>query len=98
MAEACDRALDAARLTGKDIDLLIPHQANVRIIEATAKHAGISMDKVYVNVDRYGNTSSASIPISLDEAFEIGRIGEGATVLMVAFGAGFTWASTVVRF
>ena len=98
MAEACDRALDAARLTGKDIDLLIPHQANVRIIEATAKHAGISMDKVYVNVDRYGNTSSASIPISLDEAFEIGRIGEGATVLMVAFGAGFTWASTIVRF
>ncbi len=98
MAEACDRALDAARLTGKDIDLLIPHQANVRIIEATAKHAGISMDKVYVNVDRYGNTSSASIPISLDEAFETGRIGEGATVLMVAFGAGFTWASTIVRF
>ena len=98
MAEACDRALDAARLTGKDIDLLIPHQANVRIIEATAKHAGISMDKVYVNVDRYGITSSASIPISLDEAFEIGRIGEGATVLMVAFGAGFTWASTIVRF
>jgi 3-oxoacyl-[acyl-carrier-protein] synthase-3 len=98
MAEACDRALDGARLTGKDIDLLIPHQANVRIIEATAKHAGISMDKVYVNVDRYGNTSSASIPISLDEAFEIGRIGDGATVLMVAFGAGFTWASTVVRF
>jgi 3-oxoacyl-[acyl-carrier-protein] synthase-3 len=98
MAEACDRALDGARLTGKDIDLLIPHQANVRIIEATAKHAGISMDKVYVNVDRYGNTSSASIPISLDEAFETGRIGEGSTVLMVAFGAGFTWASTVVRF
>jgi 3-oxoacyl-[acyl-carrier-protein] synthase III len=98
MAEACDRALDGARLTGKDIDLLIPHQANVRIIEATAKQAGISMDKVYVNVDRYGNTSSASIPISLDEAFENGRIGEGATVLMVAFGAGFTWASTVVRF
>lgn len=98
MAEACDRALDGARLTGKDIDLLIPHQANVRIIEATAKHAGISMDKVYVNVDRYGNTSSASIPISLDEAFACGRIGEGSTVLMVAFGAGFTWASTIVRF
>jgi 3-oxoacyl-[acyl-carrier-protein] synthase III len=98
MAEACDRALDGARLTGKDIDLLIPHQANVRIIEATAKHAGIPMDKVYVNVDRYGNTSSASIPISLDELIESGRIGDGATVLMVAFGAGFTWASTVVRF
>ncbi|MGH7718433.1 MAG: beta-ketoacyl-ACP synthase III [Gemmatimonadaceae bacterium] len=98
MSEAADRALDGAKLTGSDIDLLIPHQANVRIIEATAKHAGIPMDKVYVNVDRYGNTSSASIPIALDEAFEQGRIGEGSTVLMVAFGAGFTWASMVVRF
>jgi 3-oxoacyl-[acyl-carrier-protein] synthase-3 len=97
MSEAADRALDGAKLTGADIDLLIPHQANIRIIEATAKHANISMDKVYVNVDRYGNTSSASIPIALDEARETGRIGDGSTVLMVAFGAGFTWASTVVR-
>jgi 3-oxoacyl-[acyl-carrier-protein] synthase-3 len=98
MAEATDRALDGAKLTGHDIDVLIPHQANIRIIEATAKHAGISMDKVFVNVDRYGNTSSASIPIALDEAFEQRRIGEGATVLMVAFGAGFTWASLIARF
>ena len=98
MADATDRALDAAKLTGKDIDLLIPHQANVRIIEATAKHAGISMDKVYVNVDRYGNTSSASVPIALDEAIERGRITEGTTVMLVAFGAGFTWASMIVRF
>ncbi|HEY0527267.1 MAG TPA: beta-ketoacyl-ACP synthase III [Gemmatimonadaceae bacterium] len=98
MADAADRALDSARLTGSDIDLLIPHQANVRIIEATAKHAGISMDKVYVNVDRYGNTSSASIPIALNEAIETGRIKEGSTVMMVAFGAGFTWASMIVRF
>ena len=98
MSEAADRALDGARLTGQDVDLLIPHQANIRIIEATAKHAGIQMDKVYINVDRYGNTSSASIPIALDEAFEQKRIGEGATVLLVAFGAGFTWASTIVRF
>ncbi len=97
MSEAADRALDGAKLTGADIDLLIPHQANVRIIEATAKHANISMDKVYVNVDRFGNTSSASIPIALDEARERGVIGDGATVLMVAFGAGFTWASMVVR-
>jgi 3-oxoacyl-[acyl-carrier-protein] synthase-3 len=97
MADATDRALDAAKLTGKDIDLLIPHQANVRIIEATAKHAGISMDKVYVNVDRYGNTSSASVPIALDEAIERGRITEGTTVMLVAFGAGFTWASMIVR-
>jgi len=98
MAEAADRALDAARLTGKDIDLMIPHQANIRIIEATAKHANISMDKVFVNVEKYGNTSSATIPIALSEALESGRITEGMTVLLVAFGAGFTWASVVVRF
>ena len=97
MSDAADRALDGARLTGTDIDLMIPHQANVRIIEATAKHAGIPMDKVYVNVDRYGNTSSASIPISLDEAIESGRVKEGSTVLLAAFGAGFTWASMVIR-
>ena len=98
MSEAADRALESAGLTGHDVDLMIPHQANVRIIEATAKHAGIPMDKVFVNVDRYGNTSSASIPIALDEAIEQGRVGSGSTVLLVAFGAGLTWASTVVRF
>ena len=70
----------------------------MRIIEATAKHANISMDKVYVNVDRYGNTSSASMPIALDEAIEKGVVSEGTTVLLVAFGAGFTWGSMVVRF
>jgi 3-oxoacyl-[acyl-carrier-protein] synthase III len=98
MSDAADRALDAARLTGDDIDLLIPHQANVRIIEATAKHSGIPMEKVYVNVDRFGNTSSASIPIAIDEAIERGQIHEGSTVLLVAFGAGFTWASMIIRF
>ena len=98
MSEACDRALDGAKLRGDDIDILIPHQANVRIIETTAKYANIPMDKVYVNVDRYGNTSSASIPIALDEAIECGRVKEGTTALLVAFGAGFTWGSMVVRF
>lgn len=98
MSEACDRALDGAKLRGDDIDVLIPHQANVRIIEATAKYANIPMDKVYVNVDRYGNTSSASIPIALDEAIEAGRVKDGTTALLVAFGAGFTWGSMVVRF
>lgn len=98
MAEATDRALDAAKLTAADIDLLIPHQANVRIIEATAKHAGISMEKVFVNVDYYGNTSAASIPIALDDAIKKGRVKPGMTVLFVAFGAGFTWGSLVVRF
>ncbi len=97
MSEAASRALDDARLTGADIDLMIPHQANVRIIEATAKHAGVPMNKVFVNVDRYGNTSSASVAIALEEAISSGRVGEGSTVLLVAFGAGFTWASLVIK-
>ena len=98
MADAADRALDGAKLSGTDVDLMIPHQANIRIIEATAKHANIPMEKVFVNVDRYGNTSAASIPIALDEARRMGRIVDGSTVLFAAFGAGFTWGSMVVRF
>ena len=98
MSDAAQRALDAAKVTGADVDLMIPHQANIRIIEATAKHASIPMEKVFVNVDKYGNTSAASIPIALDEAIEQGRIREGSTVLLVAFGAGFTWGAMVVRF
>ncbi|MBM3885498.1 MAG: ketoacyl-ACP synthase III [Gemmatimonadetes bacterium] len=98
MADASDRALDGAKLSGTDIDLMIPHQANIRIIEATAKHANIPMEKVFVNVDRFGNTSAASIPIALDEARRQGRIVDGSTVLFAAFGAGFTWGSMVVRF
>lgn len=97
MAEAADQALVRAGLTGDDVDLLVPHQANIRIIEATAKYAGIPMEKVFVNVDRYGNMSSATVPVALDEAVEQGRLKSGDTVMMVAFGAGFTWASSVVR-
>ena len=97
MAEAADQALMRAGLTGTDIDLLIPHQANMRIIDATARYAGIPMEKVFVNVDRYGNMSSATIPVALDEAVEQGRLKPGQNVLMVAFGAGFTWASSVMR-
>jgi 3-oxoacyl-[acyl-carrier-protein] synthase-3 len=97
MSEAATRALDAAKMTGTDIDLMIPHQANIRIIEATAKHANIPMEKVYQNVDRFGNTSAASVPIAFDEALRNGVVGEGANVLLVAFGAGFTWGSMVVK-
>jgi 3-oxoacyl-[acyl-carrier-protein] synthase-3 len=97
MAEACDEALSRAGVTADQIDLLIPHQANIRIIQATADHAGIPMEKVMVNVDRYGNTSSASIPLALAEAVETGRVKKGSLILLVAFGAGFTWGSTVVR-
>lgn len=97
MSEACDAALKRAGMTVDDIDLLVPHQANIRIIEAMAKHAGLPMDKVFVNVDRYGNMSSASVPVGLDEAQEQGRIGPGANILTVAFGAGLTWGASVLR-
>ena len=97
MAEACDVALQQAGLTADDVDLLIPHQANVRIIEATAKYAGIDMERVYVNVDRYGNMSSASVPVGLDEAVEKSLIGPESNVLTVAFGAGLTWGAMALR-
>ncbi len=97
MADAADRALEQAGMTGDQVDLLVPHQANIRIIEATAEHAHIPMERVFVNVDRFGNTSSASIPLALDEARQAGRLKPGMTVLLVAFGAGFTWGSILIR-
>ncbi len=97
MADACDHALIQAGLTTNDVDVLIPHQANLRIIESLTKHAGIPLEKTYINIDRYGNTSAASIPIALDECVREGRIKPGSNVLMVAFGGGLTWAATMVR-
>lgn len=84
-------------LAVSDLALLIPHQANLRIIKATAERLGLPMDKVFVNLDRFGNTSAASIPIALDEAVTTGRIGQGDYVLMEAFGGGLTWASALLR-
>jgi 3-oxoacyl-[acyl-carrier-protein] synthase III len=97
MADACDEALRRAGVTADQVDLLVPHQANLRIIEAIAKHAGFPMSRVMVNVERYGNTSSASIPLALEQAVAEGRVGPGSVILMVAFGAGFTWGSAVIR-
>ena len=97
MAHAGRRVIEEAGLTASDIDLMVPHQANARIIEATARHAGIAMDKVFVNLDRYGNISSATIPVGLDEAAEQGRIGPGSNILMTAFGAGLTWGAMLMR-
>jgi 3-oxoacyl-[acyl-carrier-protein] synthase-3 len=98
MAEATHIALHNAGLTAEDVTLMVPHQANIRIIEALAKYAGIPMERVFVNLDRYGNMSSASIPVALDEALEQGLIGPGANVLTATFGAGLTWGSMVWRF
>lgn len=97
MSDAADRALDGARLTGADIDLLIPHQANIRIIEAIADRMKIPIERFFINVDRYGNTSAAAVAIALDEANRTGRLKPGDYILMVVFGGGLTWASTVIE-
>lgn len=97
MAEACRQAVAQARLTLDQIHLLIPHQANLRILTAVAERLGLGMDRVYVNLDRVGNMSAASIPVALDEAVRGGRIHRGDKLLLVAFGGGFTWGATVVE-
>ena len=97
MPEASRQAVEAAGLQISDIDLFIPHQANTRIIDSAAKSLGIPSEKVFVNVDRYGNLSSASPAVALCEAVEEGRLKEGDLVVLVAFGAGLSWAATVLR-
>ncbi len=95
--EVIREALEAANLTIDDVDLVVPHQANLRITEAVAKRLGISMDKVYSNIHKYGNTTAATIPICLSEASGEGRIKEGSLLALASFGSGFTWASSLVR-
>lgn len=97
MAGAAEHIIQEVGLSSDEVDLLIPHQANIRIIEALAKRLKLPMEKVYVNIDRYGNTSAASVPIALDEARKKGVIKEGSNTVLVAFGAGFTWGSAVIK-
>jgi 3-oxoacyl-[acyl-carrier-protein] synthase-3 len=97
MGEASTIALEKAQMTPADIDFIIPHQANLRIIDFLAKRMGASKEKVMVNVDKYGNTSSATVPIALCEALEEGRINAGDNVLLAAFGGGLTWGATVIK-
>ena len=97
MLSAAKKALEQAGLSIHDIACVIPHQANVRIINAIADRLGISRNKMFVNVDRYGNTSAAAVAIALDEANRSGRIKSGDYVLMVVFGGGLTWASTIIE-
>lgn len=92
-----DETLAANNMQKSDINWLVPHQANIRIIQATAKKLGMSMDNVVVTVDRHGNTSAASVPLALDTAVRDGRIKHGETVLMEAFGGGFTWGSVLLK-
>lgn len=97
MGRAAKEALEKAGLTTDDINLFIPHQANLRIIESAAKQLAVSMDKVFVNVHKYGNTSAASIPIALCEAAEEGRLQHGDNICLVGFGAGLTWAAAAIK-
>lgn len=97
LTEVANIALKANNLTAKDVDLFIPHQANIRILDATSKRIGFKENQVYINVDRYGNTSAATIPLALDEANRAGRLKSGDIVLLDAFGGGFTWAATMLR-
>lgn len=97
MGDVSARVLEKAGIMIDDVDLLVPHQANTRIVNAAVKRLGISPDKVVINLDKYGNMSAASIPVALDEAVKEGRITEGVIIVMVGFGAGLTWGACVLR-
>lgn len=97
MLEVLDETLKANKLTVDDIDLLIPHQMNRRIIEACADRLGLPMERIMVNIEKYGNTSAASIPLAMDEARRAGRVRKGDTVVLVTFGGGFTWGTMVLE-
>jgi 3-oxoacyl-[acyl-carrier-protein] synthase-3 len=97
MFNAASRVLDEAGLRYEDINCVIPHQANLRIIEAIAERMGLPMEKFYVNLDRFGNTSAAAVAMALDEAHRTGRIQIGDYILLIVFGGGLTWASSVIQ-
>jgi len=97
LEDIATRTLEINNIQPSQLSLLIPHQANIRIIQATAKRLNLPMEKVFVNIEKYGNTSAASIPIALDEAVQTGRISDGDYILLEAFGGGLTWASSLIR-
>jgi 3-oxoacyl-[acyl-carrier-protein] synthase-3 len=97
LTEVCQDVLRAQGLTPADVDVFVPHQANVRIIDAVGERLGVPRDRVFVNIERVGNTSAASIPLALDEAVRGGRVRRGDVVLLAAFGAGLTWAGALLK-
>jgi 3-oxoacyl-[acyl-carrier-protein] synthase-3 len=97
MAKVSKQILDKNGLKGEDIKLFIPHQANKRIIDATAERCGLHNDQVFVNINRYGNTTAGTIPLAIDEAVEMNLLAEGDLLLLAAFGGGFTWGSMLIR-
>ncbi|MGY5797014.1 beta-ketoacyl-ACP synthase III [Rheinheimera faecalis] len=98
LSEVVEQTLAANNMDKSQIDWLVPHQANLRIISAVARKLDMSMDQVVINLDRYGNTSAATVPTALDEAVRDGRIQRGQTILLEAFGSGFAWASALIRY
>ena len=97
MADVSEKILSRNNLTGKDISLFIPHQANKRIIDSAANRCGISEKKVLINIDKYGNTTAGTIPIAINEAVRDNRIKDGDYILLASFGAGFTWGSVLIK-
>jgi len=97
MADAARRAMAQAGVTMDQVACVVPHQANIRIVDAIRDRLDVPAEKFYVNLDRYGNMSAASIPVALDEAMRAGRVKKGDIVVLVAFGGGFTWAAMVVK-
>jgi 3-oxoacyl-[acyl-carrier-protein] synthase-3 len=97
MADTASQILERNGLTEQDIGLFVPHQANYRIIDAVAKKIGLNEDQVIVNIEKYGNTTAATIPLALSEAWQQGRMKKRDWILMAAFGAGFTWGSVLLR-
>ncbi|MEJ7555217.1 MAG: beta-ketoacyl-ACP synthase III [Aquificaceae bacterium] len=98
MADVCEEVLQRAGVSTQDIDLIVPHQANIRIMQALAEKLNVPMEKVYSNIHKYGNTSAASIPIALCEAYKEGKLKRGDLVLLTAMGGGLTWGASLIRF
>src|SRR6185369_9721616 len=97
MTESLRMSMESCGLTAETVKLVVPHQVNQRVIDSATEKMGFPKDKVFVNIDRYGNTSAASVPIALDEALKAGRCGPGDWIIMVGFGAGLTWAGVTVK-
>ena len=97
MADVSVKILEKHNFTGEDLTLFVPHQANLRIIDAAVKRLGIDYDKVMINIGKYGNTTAATIPLALSEAYLEGRLSKGDLVLFATFGGGFTWGSSLLR-
>ena len=97
MAASTQKIIERNHLSSEEINYLVPHQANKRIIDATAKQLGLAEDKVLMNIERYGNTTAGSIPIALTEAWQDGKVKPGNLIVLAAFGSGFTWGSAIIR-